>query len=506
MIRVILIILFLLQTCFAQQQDVISSSCPTSGHIYGYPISSYPTDTLINIHKRDLIATWFIAPASGYIDTIFCSVGDVNGVDTLLMKCVAQISRIGPNLGPGISPYPPPPQNWGHFINTHDSYSGIGAFWWEATDTTWYSTVSGSVPSIPPFGSDICFGDCEWGGYKIVKPNQINYHRPMDASFPVIVMAGENFVIFMRQWALPAYTIQFGASHTRVPEISRAWVFRAKDSLDGPDSKKGWRAIGGVNINIWYSMTITGNLPPNIISYDQLGDTNNAGSRLVTAQIEACPPLPSDSAGIQIAEINYKVDNEQWKSTHLNYVSGNIWSGEIPNMYGSVVQYFIRVVDKNGMEKETPPIVYHNTFTSWKYTSGWNLLSLPMMLYNNTAKDLFPNASSSAFVYTGSYVMKDSIFNGVGYWVKFKGDNWVGGADRFSDTIDVSSGWNMIGSISNTVDVLTIQTIPPDIIMSQFYYYDDIYKSTTELVPFKGYWVKVKENGNIILISNSVKK
>ncbi len=63
------------------------------------------------------------------------------------------------------------------------------------------------------------------------------------------------------------------------------------------------------------------------------------------------------------------------------------------------------------------------------------------------------------------------------------------------DTIAVSDGWNMIGTISDSVQVGTIQQIPPTIISSQFYGYNEGYSPDTVLLPSRGYWVKTVAPG-----------
>ncbi len=77
------------------------------------------------------------------------------------------------------------------------------------------------------------------------------------------------------------------------------------------------------------------------------------------------------------------------------------------------------------------------------------------------------------------------------------------GTVRMQDTIAVSAGWNMIGTISDSVQVGTIQQIPPTIISSQFYGYNEGYSPDTVLLPSRGYWVKAVAPGFLILSSVS---
>jgi hypothetical protein len=74
-----------------------------------------------------------------------------------------------------------------------------------------------------------------------------------------------------------------------------------------------------------------------------------------------------------------------------------------------------------------------------------------------------------------------------------------------SDTIDVYTGWNLIGSIGLPVAADSITSEPPSIIASDIYGYNHGYKTAEFIYPTLGYWVKVKQNGKIILKPSGVK-
>jgi hypothetical protein len=94
---------------------------------------------------------------------------------------------------------------------------------------------------------------------------------------------------------------------------------------------------------------------------------------------------------------------------------------------------------------------------------------------------------------------------GEGYWLKFNSPEQIkiAGYEVLSDTIDVVEGWNLIGSISQPVGVSALITEPTDIVASEFYGYDSGYKTVQVIIPGQGYWVKVKQNGKLILIINN---
>lgn len=67
------------------------------------------------------------------------------------------------------------------------------------------------------------------------------------------------------------------------------------------------------------------------------------------------------------------------------------------------------------------------------------------------------------------------------------------------DTIQVNTGWNLVGPLDNGAVVNTISTIPPAIIISPFFQYAGQYLASDTLIRGKGYWVKVNAPGIIIL-------
>lgn len=137
-------------------------------------------------------------------------------------------------------------------------------------------------------------------------------------------------------------------------------------------------------------------------------------------------------------------------------------------------------------------------------SKGWNLLSLPIAGFNSRIDSLFTNTTSFAFSYNGNYIPTDSLRKGIGYWLKF--DTTLNfaftGIEILNDTVDVIAGWNLISSVSLPVPISAVQTIPPGIISSNYYGYNNGYFSVNTILPGKGYWIKVNSNGKLILKGN----
>ncbi|GEM_PF-4870526 len=140
---------------------------------------------------------------------------------------------------------------------------------------------------------------------------------------------------------------------------------------------------------------------------------------------------------------------------------------------------------------------------SFGYTlyGGWNLLSIPIMVADPRKNSLFPTAISGAFSFVGSYQMSDTMYRRLGYWIKFATPQAAGinGADFHSDTLSVQPGWNLIGSISDTLPTNPIISSPANLITSRFFVYRGSYVSVPALIPGQGHWVKCGDAGVLIL-------
>lgn len=172
---------------------------------------------------------------------------------------------------------------------------------------------------------------------------------------------------------------------------------------------------------------------------------------------------------------------------------------------GAICYYRVVTVDIHGnrsaaSRQATAPMMVTNRFS---VSTRWNLVSVPLTTADYRKSALYPTAISSAFGYDGGYVEEAVLANGVGYWLKFNSaqDVPMTGYLRLLDSIAVQQGWNMIGSISVPVAVTNIGSSPGGIITSQFFGYSSGYRAADLIEPGKGYWVKVRQGGRLILAS-----
>ena len=143
------------------------------------------------------------------------------------------------------------------------------------------------------------------------------------------------------------------------------------------------------------------------------------------------------------------------------------------------------------------PVTVSQTFSA---RDKWNMVSVPLTVGDYTKTVLYPTAISKAFAYEGTYVAYGTLKNATGYWVKFNGVQSVpiSGLLLKSDAINVSIGWNLIGSISTPLAISAVVSIPGGITTTKFFGYAGNYQTTDTIQPGAGYWVKVsqKSSGN----------
>jgi hypothetical protein len=135
----------------------------------------------------------------------------------------------------------------------------------------------------------------------------------------------------------------------------------------------------------------------------------------------------------------------------------------------------------------------------------WNIVSNPVTAANDSTRILFPGANSPAFAYSSGsgYQVAPRMLNGIGCWMRFLSPETttIQGSTLVADSIPVSDGWNLIGSVSGTVPAASITSNPPGIVTSKFFEYTGSYQTTETISPGVGYWVKVNQAGTLYLSS-----
>jgi hypothetical protein len=138
--------------------------------------------------------------------------------------------------------------------------------------------------------------------------------------------------------------------------------------------------------------------------------------------------------------------------------------------------------------------------------SGWNLISVPVSspIPGDSVRQLFTTSVNSyAFEFNAGlgYLQQFRLVNGKGYWEKFVAPfvQAITGTPILSDTMTVTPGWNIVGSVSCPVDTAAIVGNPPGLRLSNWFSYGGGYTPTTHVLPGKGYWVKSAGTGTFAL-------
>ena len=131
----------------------------------------------------------------------------------------------------------------------------------------------------------------------------------------------------------------------------------------------------------------------------------------------------------------------------------------------------------------------------------WNMVSVPLQVNDFTKTLLFPTATTGAYAYDLGYTAYGVLENGRGYWLKFSSGQTVSmtGMAHTVDTISVNAGWNMVGSLSSSIPIANVGSIPGGIVAGNFYGYNNAYQVSTTIDPGKAYWIKVSQAGQLVM-------
>jgi len=133
--------------------------------------------------------------------------------------------------------------------------------------------------------------------------------------------------------------------------------------------------------------------------------------------------------------------------------------------------------------------------------SGWNLMSVPVAAANMEFTSLFSEATSNAYYYDVGYTIGTTAVLGKGFWLKFPSAQTksIFGTPQSSVTVNVTSGWNIVGPLHVDIPAANVTTNPSGIITSPFYGYNSGYQTATTLEKGKSYWVKVSATGTMTM-------
>lgn len=180
----------------------------------------------------------------------------------------------------------------------------------------------------------------------------------------------------------------------------------------------------------------------------------------------------------------YHTVNDKYQYLNMNYAH------KIAQVTAATAAEFAQILSSNSVNITT--------------NNGWNLISIPIQPLDGRKSILFPTSISYAYWYDQGYLIKDTLEAGRGYWLKFNSsqNHVIHGQQLTQLQIPLKQGWNLIGTLTSTVPINSISTVPPNIIASPFYEYSGSYLPVDNLQKGKGYWVKSSQNGTMNLVSS----
>ncbi len=88
--------------------------------MFGYSENMFPPNIYFGAAHKEVLAMWFVAPASGTIDTLFLDIHETGKLDSVISLGIFK-SNVYPRHGPAYPPYPPPScLPWGYYKNSND--------------------------------------------------------------------------------------------------------------------------------------------------------------------------------------------------------------------------------------------------------------------------------------------------------------------------------------------------------------------------------------------------
>lgn len=139
--------------------------------------------------------------------------------------------------------------------------------------------------------------------------------------------------------------------------------------------------------------------------------------------------------------------------------------------------------------------------------ADYSLVSVPSDLGYFLKTQTYPRSSSAAsrFVFNVGYVAKDTLANGLGYWLQYPTIDTANyyGINLQTTSVAVDTGWNLIGSISQDIHKSKVAPQGVTILSNYFGYQKGVgYFVADTLKSGRGYWIKVAEKGSLLLGGN----
>ena len=206
--------------------------------------------------------------------------------------------------------------------------------------------------------------------------------------------------------------------------------------------------------------------------------------------------------GLTITSIG-KESNEKFDAINIPISNNTVYQYQVDWYNLSQGRKGVTVnIDSNGDGTFEQTILTGDNFQmiikTFPLSKGWNLISIPLELENNSVDYLFNKTNITIYGYkNNSFFVPEEIDNKLGYWVKLNESYNITliGTEVENATVDLSNGWNLLSC--PYLEEKNISKLFDDAIVymyndSKWYSYDSNRTSNTltKLKPGYGYWVK----------------
>jgi hypothetical protein len=153
--------------------------------------------------------------------------------------------------------------------------------------------------------------------------------------------------------------------------------------------------------------------------------------------------------------------------------------------------------------------------TSVTLQAGWNIVSLPGPVPDARSMVLYPmSVPGSLFYYNRGYHEAETMEVGRGYWLSLPSTEEnptpipvvTTSHTLQANALWLNRGWNMIGGISCSVPIVSIDDPEGIVIPGTLYGFDGSYAASSNVEPGNGYWLMASIPGSIVLRCGSTGK
>ena len=292
------------------------------------------------------------------------------------------------------------------------------------------------------------------------------------------------------------------------------WANAEQQSAPGSsaDIRIAWSTNHGVTWPPSFQRPVTVNVPQNTDQWSPRVNVDNSGGVNVVFYDSRVDPTMNKFTQVYLGRStdggwnwsNYQISDSKWIPQQVPGAAHG-YAGDYIGIT-STDKYVIPCWndDRTSIHQAyTARFPLLRTTISSPLISGWQMTGIPVIRDDFTNSHVYPNCLVYRYDGTQYVLMQpgDLLTCTTGWWVRSEGVqviNHQGGIVEMM-RMTVHPGWNIIGSISSQVSASAVTSDPPEIVKSLFYKFDHGYLETNALVPGAGYWVKVSQEGTLLL-------